>query len=396
MIPSTCNGSITFTSGNTGTFVLIPYNSGKDFTLTGQDSKYQYGGSGSPQPVACVNATFSGAYVFSGTGFGFASGAPSVAQEVSGVLQFDGAGNVTANWTLGTSAGLGNDSGGGQYTVSPNCTATLTVTDTSNVKYTFSAAFTAVDGSSATMLISAPGIVLPVTGHTTFDNPGLAAANAAGVSGGTPPGSLFSIYGANLASNQAQAVTSPWPTSLGGATVTVNGEKAPLSYADKGQVNAQMPLDIAPGVATVVVTVGTNVSNAVAALVPATAVPGVFIYGNNIAVAQNYPSYALNSSASPAPAGSVIIVYFTGGGPVKGGGALKTGTATPNNTYPLTATPTATIAGVDATVEFAGLTPGFIGLYQANIVVPAVVKGSHTLLLTVGGLNSNSTTVYTN
>jgi uncharacterized protein (TIGR03437 family) len=157
-----------------------------------------------------------------------------------------------------------------------------------------------------------------------------------------------------------------------------------------------MPLDIPPGVATVVVTVGTNVSNAVAALVPATAVPGVFIYGSNIAVAQNYPSYTLNSSAAPAPAGSVVIVYFTGGGPVSNAGALKSGTATPNNTYPVTETATATIAGVNATVEFAGLTPGFVGLYQANIVIPAVAKGGHTLVLNVGGTNSNSTTIYTN
>jgi len=395
-IPSSCTGSITFTSGNNGTFVLIPYNNGKSFTLTGQDSTYQYGGSGSPQPVACVNATFSGAYVFSGTGFGFASGVPSVAEVVSGLLQFDGAGNVAANWSVGTAAALTSDSGSGKYTVSSNCTATVTVTDTNNLPYTFSGAFTAADGSSATMVMSAAGLAMPVTAHSTFANPGLAAANAAGVSGGTPPGSLFSIYGTNLATNQGQAVTSPWPKTLGGASVTVNGETAYLSYADKGQVNAQMPLDIPPGVATVVVTVGTNVSNAVAALVPATAVPGVFIYGNNIAVAQNYPSYALNSAASPAPAGSVVIVYFTGGGPVKNGGALKSGTATPNNSYPTTETATATLGGMPATVEFAGLTPGFIGLYQANIVVPALAKGGHTLVLNIGGTNSNSTTIYTN
>ncbi len=235
-----------------------------------------------------------------------------------------------------------------------------------------------------------------MTAHSTFANPGLAVANAAGVSGGTPPGSLFSIYGTNLANNQAQAITSPWPATLAGASVTVNGETAPLSYADKGQINAQMPLDIPPGVATVVVKLGSNVSNAAAALVPATAVPGVFIYGSNIAIAQNYPSYTLNSPASPAEAGSAVIVYFTGGGPVHGGAALQTGHATPNRAYPITEDASATIGGQPATVEFVGLTPGFVGLYQANIVVPALAKGGHAMTLTIGGTASNTTTIFTN
>ena len=92
-------------------------------------------------------------------------------------------------------------------------------------------------GSTATEMFSG-------TGHSTFTNPGLAVANAAGVSGGTPPGSLFSIYGTGLATSTAQPQTAPYPITLGGASVTVNGESAPLSYASPTQINAQMPLDI--------------------------------------------------------------------------------------------------------------------------------------------------------
>lgn len=398
-IPSNCQGAINFTTGDTAAFVLIPYNSGKDFTVTGQDGTFQFGGSGGPQPVACVNATLSGAYVFSGTGFAIGSGAPVGADSVSGLLQFDGAGNVAGNWTVGTNGSLTSDSGTGAYTMSSACTGTATVTDPNNVTYNFNYTAVAADGSSVAMVISTPANVFSVTAHTTFDNPGLAVANAAGVSGGTPPGSLFSIYGANLATTStfAQETTSNWPTSLGGASVTVNGETVPLSYAAKGQINAQMPFDTPPGVATVVVKVGSNVSNAVAATVPATAVPGVFVYGTNIAIAQNFPSYTLNSSSSPAPAGSVVIVYFTGGGPVTGGTALVTGHPTPGNTtYPVTENASATIAGLPATVEYIGLTPGFVGLYQANILVPAVAKGGHNMILTVGGTASNTTTIYTN
>jgi uncharacterized protein (TIGR03437 family) len=58
--------------------------------------------------------------------------------------------------------------------------------------------------------------------------------------------------------------------------VTVNGEAAPLFYVSPTQINAQMPLDIQPGMATVVITTGMSSSNSVAVCVPATAAPGIF------------------------------------------------------------------------------------------------------------------------
>ena len=70
------------------------------------------------------------------------------------------------------------------------------------------------DGGSATNLFD-------VTGHSTFTNPGLAVGNAAGVTGGTPPGSLFSVYGFNLATGQAQPTSFPLPLTDASASVLV-------------------------------------------------------------------------------------------------------------------------------------------------------------------------------
>jgi len=81
----------------------------------------------------------------------------------------------------------------------------------------------------------------------------------------------------------------------------------------------------------------------------------------------------------------VIILYFTGGGPVQGGSVLVTGKAAPSQSFPVTESTSATIAGVAATLDYVGLTPGFIGLYQANIVVPKVAAGDQHLILTIGG-----------
>lgn len=383
-LPSTCVGTLNITKGDVASFTLIPFNTSHNFILTGTDATYLLTGNGSPQPVACVASTVSGAYVFSGNGYVIAAGAVTGANDISGLVQFDGAGGITGNWATTTSTGSTQDTVSGKYTMSAACVGSATVTDPAGVGYTLTFAPTTADGANFTLVGATSTDIFSSTAHSTFTNPGLAVANAAGISGGTPPGSLFSIYGTGLATGTAQPQSTTYPTTLGGASVTVNGESAPLSYASPTQVNAEMPLDITGPVATVVVKVGTASSNAVAAAAPVTAVPGIFISGANRAIAQNYPSYVTNSPSAPAPAGSVVIVYFTGGGPVQGGSVLQTGHAAPNQIFPVTETVSATIAGVAATVDYAGLTPGFIGLYQANLVVPKVATGDQHLIITIG------------
>jgi uncharacterized protein (TIGR03437 family) len=394
-IPSTCVGTLNFTTGDAASFTLIPYNSGKDYVIVGEDATYELTGSGGPQPTTCLTSTVSGSYVFSGTGYTLSGGVVGGVNDISGLLQFDGVGAVTGSWTIGTNGAATPDTITGHYTSSAGCTGSVTVTDPSGVGYTLNYVATTADGANIALVGATSTNMFTATGHSTMTNPGLAVGNAAGVTGGTPPGSLFSIYGSGLANSTAQPTTSTYPTTLGGAMVTVNGELAPLSYASSAQINAEMPLDITGGVATIVVKVGTATSNAVAVTVPTTAVPGVFVSGANRAIAQNYPSYTTNSPSAPAPAGSVLIVYFTGGGPVQGGSVLVTGKAAPSQAFPVTESVSATINGVAATVDYAGLTPGFIGLYQANLVVPKVAAGDHNLILTIGGTASAAVTVST-
>ena len=394
-IPSTCVGAVNFTKGDIASYTLIPYNNGKDFVITGTDATYVLTGSGGPQPTSCPASTVSGAYVFSGNGFALTAGSISAANDISGLFQFDGAGSVTGSWAIATTGSSVSDTVTGHYTVSASCVGSATVSDPNGLGYALSFALTTADGANMVMVGATSTSMFSINAHSTFTNPGLAVANAAGVSGGTPPGSLFSIYGSGLSTGTAQPTSTTYPTTLGGAMVTVNGELAPLSYASPVQINAEMPLDITGGVATVVVKVGTATSNAVAATVPATAVPGIFVSGANRAIAQNYPSYITNSPTAPAPAGSVIIVYFTGGGPVQGGSVLQTGHAAPGQAFAVTETSSATINGVAATVDYAGLTPGFIGLYQANIVVPKIAAGDHPLVITIGGTASSAALVST-
>lgn len=393
-LPSNCIGTLNVTVGDTASFTLIPYNKGNNFTVTGQDATYQFTGSGSQQPVSCATSTVSGAYAFSGNGYALTSGVINSVTNISGLLQFDGAGAVTGSWSTSTNGSATPDTITGHYTVASGCTGSATVSDPAGVAYTLSYVVTSANAANLSIIGSALTNSFILTAHSVFTNPGLAVANAAGVSTGTPPGSLFSVYGSGLATSTTQPSGSIYPTTLGVTTVTVNGEAVPLSYISPTQLNAQMPWDIVPGLATVVVKTGTTVSNSVAVNVPATAAPGVFVYGANRAVAQNFPSYTLNSAAAPAPAGTTIIVYFTGGGPVQGGSSLVSGHAV-TGAPPITEAASASIGGTPATISYIGLSPGFVSLYQANVVIPKIAAGDHNMVLTINNTDSNTTVVST-
>jgi uncharacterized protein (TIGR03437 family) len=398
MVPSNCVGTVNITTGDTGSFTVIPYNKGANFTLTGQDGTYQFTGTGNPQPGSCLVSTLSGSYVFNGGGFALSTGAVTGVNYISGILQFDGAGSVTGNWSIATNGTATADTVTGHYTfASSGCSGSATLTDPAGAAFTVNFVMTSANMANMSGIAATSTEAFTMTAHSTFTNPGLSVANAAGVSTGTPPGSLFSIYGSGLSSTTTQPGGATYPTSLGpGPTsVTVNGVAVPLSYISPSQINAQMPWDATPGFNTVVVKNGSAVSNAAAAGVPGTAAPGVFVYGANRAVAQNFPSYTLNSAAAPAPAGSVIIVYFTGGGPVQGQSALVAGTAV-KSALPITEKATITIAGQPATISYIGLSPGFVSLYQANVVIPKIAAGDHNMVLSINGTDSNTTVISTN
>ena len=216
----------------------------------------------------------------------------------------------------------------------------------------------------------------------------MAVANAAsGQAGITAPGAIISIYGSGLAQTTLSAAGVPLPSTLAGASVTVNGLPAPIFYASPVQINAQVPFQAPAGSATVEVKLGGNVVGSSAVTVQNVA-PGLFLASGGQAAALNQDGSA-NSPSNPAVAGSVISVFLTGLGPVDHG--VATGAAA--SASPLshvTGNVSASVGGVSAQVTFAGLAPGFAGLYQVNIRVPSVAAGSEALEVAVNGAASNS------
>jgi uncharacterized protein (TIGR03437 family) len=206
------------------------------------------------------------------------------------------------------------------------------------------------------------------------------------------PGSLATIVGSNLATSTTPQIAAPLPMTLAEATVSVNGRNAPILYASPSQINFQVPWETAPGNATVTVSVDGTVSSSVTVPVTAAA-PGIFFYASGAAIAQNQ-DYSLNTSSNPAHAGSYLIAYLTGSGPVNP--SVADGAATPSTglVQPTTTPISVTIGGVPATLIGAALTPGFVSLLQLNIAVPSgLAAGSYPIVVTIGGQVSNSATV---
>jgi len=400
-LPSTCQGSISITTGDTASLSIVAYNfntttmQAKSFALVGTDANYAYNGSGSVQPAACAVSTLSGTWPFSGAGNSLSGTTNTGLADLAGVVQFDGQGNATASWTQVSNTATTNFSATGTYTVSSGCLGTISLTDTASNNYAGDISVFGVDSNNYPndfeLILTTPQLVFTGAGRAAFVNPGEAVDNnAAFGAGATPAGSVFTIFGSSLASKLSQATNVPLPTTLLNTTVSVNGELAPLFYVSAEQIAAQMPEDIKPGLATVIVKNGSSTANAVAVIVPA-ATPEIYVYGNNLAVA-TFTDYSVVTSSKPAHVGDTVVLWFTGGGPVNAAGKLTTGAAAPGGLSPVTGAYTITVGGVQATnISYVGLTPSSIGLYQASFQVPSgVPTGSQKVVLTISGQASNA------
>jgi len=220
---------------------------------------------------------------------------------------------------------------------------------------------------------------------------------------GIVPNSWVAIFGTNLSTATGfwTIVNGQIPTQVDKVTVSIDGQPAYMEYVSSTQINVLAPnIGAAPVQVTVTNSLGTSPAFSSTSAIYG---PAFFQWPNNYVVAtyQDF-TYAVKNgefpsvTTTPAKPGDVLILWGTGFGPTTP--AAPVGDLVPSNgmTY-LTSDPvTVTVGGISATVYGTALAPGYAGLYQVAIQVPASVpNGDQPVVAKIGGVSSPITTLLT-
>ncbi len=348
--------------------------------------------SSSSTPAVCTPSVLDGMITSQSlSGFQATVGQPTPLQ----VTIFDNCGNnlnsgaVSATFSNGDPAVPLNPLGAGQWSatwVPSNASATATMT---------------LQGASESGLFGSgtlSGSVAASTSTPLIDAGGI--ANAASGAPVIAPGAFISIYGANMAAGLTVASSTPFPDSLGQTEAFLGGQSLPLYFTSTKQINAIVPYDIAPNSSQQLIIQSGDALSQPEPVTVAAAQPGVFTQNQSGsgpgAILGQKPGKvaALNTAANPASAGDALLIFCTGLGtvtPAVAAGSAASTTVLSNTDNPVTVT----VGGDNAQVLFAGLAPGFVGLYQVNVLVPTGIAAADDVpvVLTEAGATSAPVTV---
>jgi len=367
-VNSQASGSLTFQVVNGGQGAILAF-SMPSGVVAGRAYR-QTAGAGS---IQCATASLSGSYAYLLTGAAFLSGTGYYYSQ-AGSATGDGRGNMTATGMANVSGSTVTSTGQGPYSVASDCSGTASIQNQNGTANYFMAVVE--DGQAVLFMESDAGYAVGGDAQPLFVTPPSAVVNAASFdSQALAPGAIFSIFGGGL------------PQSSASAQVFVNGEAAPVFFANGSQINAQIPYDVPTDRPVSLSLSNAGTSSNTILLSIRQAAPGIFTYSGDRAVVQNQ-DYSVNSPSNPARVGDTVMAYLTGPGAVSP--AVATGSAAPSAPLSRVAAPYSfTIGGIQAEVSYFGLTPGFVGLYQANLKVPTLEAGDYPVVTTVAGVASN-------
>jgi len=260
------------------------------------------------------------------------------------------------------------------------------------------------DASGNPLTVTGSDGSLAVTGSATNLPVITAVSNAASGQPALAANTWVSIYGSNFA---PAGFTDDWsksivngnlPPALDGVSVTIGGVAAYVSYLSGSQINV-LTGNIGSGSLSTVVTTAAG-SGAPASGTAQQASPAFFPWpgGQPVATHADYSLAVKNGTfvgavTAPAQPGETIILWGTGFGPTTP--TAPTGAEVPSSQLYSTANAvTVTIGGLPASVYATVLAPGFAGLFEVIVTVPAsLANGDYPLIATVSGMPAATTTL---
>ena len=217
-------------------------------------------------------------------------------------------------------------------------------------------------------------------------------------SGTFAPNTIVTLYGRDLAYvsrpvQNADIRDGLLPTVLPGTgvRVLVEGQPAPLYYLSPGQVNLLLPASLKPGLRRLQLALDGRAGPAIEIQVGAAA-PGLFLAQPGWALAVRLDG-SLVTYERPAGPGDVLILFATGLGAVVG--PLPRIGEVARQAAPLAAAGSLAVLlnGEPIAAEhlfYAGLAPGFAGLYQINLRIPPGMAANPEIRLRAGEDGANS------
>jgi uncharacterized protein (TIGR03437 family) len=221
---------------------------------------------------------------------------------------------------------------------------------------------------------AAEGIQLPV----------LATEGVVEAAGFTPsrplaPGGFISLFGARFTTTTAGATRIPLERELAGVRVKIGETDAPLHFVSPTQINAQLPIEFEAGSDVPIVVSANGVLTAPQSYLVAPAMPGIFIGETGLPAVRRFvpgqPSQPLTPE-NPARIGDILEIFATGLGETDP--PVESGAAGPPFSTVLNPV-SVEIGGIGVLVLYEGLAPGFVGLYQVNVVVSDIVPTGDNL-----------------
>jgi uncharacterized protein (TIGR03437 family) len=221
--------------------------------------------------------------------------------------------------------------------------------------------------------------------------------SAANLQTAIAPGSIISIFGQNLGSSDSSSAT-PLPNIRGGSCVTLDNSPLPLLMTSATQINAQLPPKTTAAKHSLVVhSIDQKAATGSQSITVSKYAPAVLVDPQTGQAAIYHQDGSPVTTSNPTTRDQSLVIYASGLG-VTTGGTVTVGMPSPSN--PLAVTAAVNVYFGDPgysqsaiIVNWSGLVPNMIGLYQINVTVPGThMKGDALpVTLKIGGVSSPST-----